>query len=390
MAKKILIILTAIIVIAAASLYMFRGNIKQYALNIILKSFPIPNVALAGINFDETTGKLKLEDIKVKNPKGFQGKYLMEAASLDMNINVTTKPNLRLDVNNINIADPIFYVERSSAGKWNFEEISKKSAKNDKSASITENGGFDFIKEAFAAEEAKSKVFLPSAINIKNGIIHYLDNFIAPGQGHHVDIFPVTGTISLLRSADEKNYEKISFNGAANLNGKPERSINGRFEIYPMRKDPTYSWQLTVSNIPLSAIEPYLDEYTPFIVTQGNFNINSDLKAVDGVVDGNHTMEIMDLVFALNPEKNDISFLETSVQKLTLYLTNQSGNVVIDFKQKTDSHGNMRWGLGPIAKRAIGMMAIDTVIDIIQKSQGGGTEQNIPPEIIDIFKNIIR
>ncbi|MDP3789911.1 MAG: DUF748 domain-containing protein [Candidatus Omnitrophota bacterium] len=395
MAKKILIILVAIIVLTAASLYLFRTNIKHYVLNMILKSFPIPNVALAGINFDETTGKLNLQDIKVKNPRGFQGKYLMEATSLDMNINVATKPSMRLDVNNINITNPIFYVERSAAGRWNFEELSKKQAKGDKSASIKEGGGFDFIKSAFAEEGAKSRVYLPSTINIKNGVVHFLDNFVAPGQGHHVDIFPATGTVSFLRSADEKNYEQITFNGSANLNGKPERVIKGQFEMYPMHKAPTYAWQFTASNVPLASLKPYLDRYSPFIVTQGNFNINSDLKSTDGAINGNHTMEIMDLVFTLNPEKSDISFLETSVQKLTLYLTNQSGNVVIDFKQRTDSEGNVRWGLGPIANRAIGLMAIDTVIDIIQRSQGGGTSgQNlpgdIPPEVIDIFRNIMR
>lgn len=395
MAKKILIILIAIIAFLAASVYIFRENIKQYALKVILKSFPIPNVAMAGINFDETTGKLNLEDIKVKNPRGFQGKYIMEATSLDMKVNITTKPSMRLDINNINITNPIFYIERSAAGRWNFEELSKKGAKAEKSASIKEDNGFDFIKEAFAEEESKSKVFLPSTINIKNGTVHFLDNFISPGRGHHIDIFPVTGVISLLRTADEKNYEKITFNGSADLNGKPERALKGYFEIYPTHKDPTYSWQFTASNVPLSSLKPYLDEYTPFVVMQGNFNINSDMKTVDGAVDGNYTMEIMDLVFTLDPDKSDISFLETSVQKLTLYLTNQSGNVVIDFKQKTDSRGNTRWGLGPIAKRAIGMMAIDTIIDIIQKSQDSDALKNalpkdVPPEVIDIFKKIIR
>jgi len=145
----------------------------------------------------------------------------------------------------------------------------------------------------------------------------------------------------------------------------------------------------------LASLKPYLDKYTPFVITQGNFTINSDLRATDGAIDGNYTMEIMDLAFTLDPDKSDILFLETSVQKLTLYLTNQRGNVVIDFKQKTDSQGNMRWGLGPITKRAIGLMAIDTVIDIIQKSQNSdilkeNLPKDIPPEIIDIFKKIIR
>ncbi len=399
MAKKILIVLIVAIVFLGVSFYIFRDTIKQYALNLILKSFPIPNVALAGINFDETTGKLNLADIKVKNPKGFQGKYLMEASSVDMKINVTTKPSLRLDINNINIQNPIFYVERSAADRWNFLELNKKGVGKEPSASIKSGGGFDLVKEAFAEDAPpEPKVLLPSTINIRNGVIHYLDNFILPGQGHHIDIFPVTGIVSLTRSADEKNYEKIAFNGFANLNGKSEREIKGNFEIFPTHKDPTYSWQFNASNIPLGSLKPYFDKFSPFIVTQGTFNMNSDLKAVDGAVDGNYTMEVSDLVFYLNPEKSNIPFLETSVQKLTMYLTNQRGNVVIDFRQKTDKYGNVRWGLGPIAQRAVGMMAIDTVIDIIQKTQGGDTgdiikenlPKDIPPEVIDIFRGIMR
>lgn len=401
MAKKILIVLMVSIALLGASLYFFRDTLKQYTLNLILKSFPIPNVALADINFDKTTGKLRLEDIKIKNPKGFQGKYLMEASSVDMKLNITTKPSLRLDINNIQIQNPAFYLERSAADRWNFQELGKKDAKDGPSASIKNNDCFGFMKEALAedaAAAAEPKVSLPGVINIKNGVIHYLDNFILPGQGHHIDIFPLTGIFSLTRSADGKNYEKIAFNGFANLNGKPERAIKGNLEIYPSHKEPTYSWQFTAANIPLANLKPYLDRYTPFIVTQGAFNVNSDLKAVDGAIDGNYTMEVTDLLFYLDPEKSNIPFLETSVQKLTMYLTNQRGNVVIDFKQKTDSNGNVRWGLGPIAKRAVGMMAIDTVIDIIQKTQNGDTAdiikqnipKNIPPEVIDIFKEIIR
>ena len=161
MAKKILIVLVVLVVFLGVSFYVFRDTIKQYALNAILKSFPIPNVALAGINFDETTGKLNLADIKVKNPKGFQGKYLMEASSIDMKVNVTTKPALRLDINNINIQNPIFYVERSAADRWNFLEFNKKDAKKGPSASIKGGGAFDLVNEAFAADAFR--VAIPSS-----------------------------------------------------------------------------------------------------------------------------------------------------------------------------------------------------------------------------------
>jgi uncharacterized protein involved in outer membrane biogenesis len=388
--KKILLVIIIILAFLLASIFIFRTNIKHYAIQTILKSFPLPNVALANVNFDETTGKLNLEEIKVKNPRGFRNKYIMEADSIDMNISFTTKPNLRLDINEIDITKPVFHVERSRDGKWNFQEYTKR----DTAASHKEESGFDFIKEAFAAEnEKKSEVIFPRTININNGAVHLLDDLAAIGTNHKVGLFPITGVISLQYVPEDQNYKKISFNGACNIEGNSNRIIKGDIEIYPTRKMPSYMWKFNAYNVPVSAIKPYVDTYSPFIVMQGNFNMASDVKSVDGAVDGNYTMEFSDLVFAINQAKSNIPFLETSVKKLSLYLTNQRGNVVIDFTQKSDAQGNIQWGLGPIAKRAIGMMAIDTVIDIIEtidKGGSGGTSGDIPPEVIEIFKGILR
>lgn len=428
--KKILIVLIVILSFLFASIYIFRANIKRYAIQTILKSFPLPNVALANVRFDETTGRLNLEDIKVKNPKGFSNKYIMEADSINMDINFTAKPQLQLNINKIGVTNPVFYVERSSADKWNFLEYPKKnlsplaespegrgtavdaafinkyfaplSAEGEgvgMAVSLKKDNGFDFIKNAFAAEgEKRSEILLPRTINITNGAVHILDNFVAVGKTHKIDLSPVTGDVSLHYSSEKHNYEKIIFNGSCNIDGSPGRMIKGNFQIYPMEKIPSYMWEFNASNVPLSTIKPYLDRYTPFIVAQGSFNMASTAKSADGAIGGDYTMEFMDLVFALNPEKSNIPFLETSVKKLTLYLTNQKGNVVIDFKQRGEVGGKTRWELGPIAKRAIGLMAIDTVmevIDAIEKTRKGGAAQemlpkDIPPEVIDIFRGIFK
>ena len=113
MLKKILIVFVVIIAFLFASIYVFRTNIKRYAIRTILKSFPLPNVALADVNYDETTGKLNLEEIKIKNPKGFKGDYILEADSVAMDISFTTKPDLRLNINQIDITEPTLYIERS-------------------------------------------------------------------------------------------------------------------------------------------------------------------------------------------------------------------------------------------------------------------------------------
>jgi hypothetical protein len=419
MLKKIFIVLFILLAFLLASIYIFRTNIKRYAIQTILKSFPLPNVALANVKFDETTGKLNLEEIKIKNPKGFKNEYMIEADSVNMDISFTTKPNLRLNINEIDITNPVFYVERSPDDKWNFLEYPKKQAtysakapssgevpsfasylsslaKENDSENSLKGGSFNFIKEVFAAEsEGKPQVLLPKTININNGAIHIMDNFVAIGKTHKVDLFPVTGTLSLYYEPEKQTYTKINFSGSSNMAGAPERMIKGNFEIYPTEKNPSYALGCNAYNVPLSTIKPYLDRYTPFIVTQGSFNMASQVKSVNGSIDGDYTMELMDLVFALNPEKSNVPFLETSVKKLTLYLTNQSGNVVIDFKQKGVAGGKIRWELGPIAKRAIGLMAIDTVIEVIDTIQKSGegsqmVPNDIPPEVIDIFRGIFK
>lgn len=400
MFKKIILVLVIIFAFLIASIYIFRANIKKYAINTIVKSFPIPNVALANINYDETTGKLNLEEIKVKNPKGFTSKYMMEADSVNMDISFTTKPQLRLNIDDIDITNPVFYVERSRGGKWNFQEFQKKDiasskALDDESVSFKKEAGFNFIKEAFAADAGKkSQVILPRTINIRGGTVHFLDNFIA-SQTHRIDFAPVTGVISLHYLPDKNNYGKISFDGSCNIARNPRHTIKGNFETYPMKEAPSYTWEFNAYNVPLTTIKPYLDRYTPFIVGRGSFNMASVVKCDDGVIDGDYTMELMDLAFAINPEKSNIPFLETSVKKLTLYLTNQKGGVVIDFKQKGIAGGKIHWGLGPITKRAIGLMAIDTVIEIIDAIEKGRKTKevlpgDVPPEVIDIFRGIFR
>ncbi len=395
--KKVFVVLVIIFAFLTASIYVFRANIKRYAMNTILKSFPLPNVALANVNFDETTGTLNLEDIKVKNPKGYQSDYLMEASSVDVSLRVITKPELLLDINRVDITNPVLYVERSSGGTWNFMEF----AKTKRTASNERNKGFDVIQRAYAADtqKDKSKVLLPKTISIANGAIHVMDSYLGRRRPHTVSLYPVNGKVILDYAPTTASYEKIRLDGSCHIDGEPGSLVEGYFEILPTEDKPSFGWDCNIRNASLGIIKPYLDTYTPFIVTRGSFNMASEVRTTNGVVNGNYTMELMDLEFKINPRKSNIPFLETSVKKLTLYLTNQRGNVVIDFKQKGVIGEKVEWSLGPIAKRAIGIMAIDTIIEIIgeiekrtKKSEAmqNALPKDIPPEVIDIFRGILQ
>ena len=212
-----------------------------------------------------------------------------------------------------------------------------------------------------------------------------------------MDLYPLTGTFLLDYAAGRQKYEKISFQGKCNIEGDPTATIKGNIDIFPDSEPLSYVWDFNAYNIPLATLKPYLDRYTPFIVKQGSFNMASDMRAVSGTINGDYTMELTDLLFSVNPNKSNIPFLETSVKKMTLYLTNQKGDVIIDFKQKGQMGGKVSWELGPIAKRAIGMMVIDTVIDVIGAIEKGGQTEpmqalpnDVPPEVIEIFKGIFK
>ncbi|MBN1872481.1 MAG: DUF748 domain-containing protein [Candidatus Omnitrophica bacterium] len=394
MLKKILFVFAVVLVVTVTSIYIFRANIKRYAINTILKSFPLPNVALADVNFDESSGRLNLEDLKVKNPRGFINQYMMEADSINMNINIVTKPDLLLNISQIDITNPVFYIERARNGTWNFEEFSKRN----KTAKIEKKRGLDFISEAFAQDNGKkSHILFPSTININNGALRISDSFVSSDKTHSVDLYPLAGTFLLDYSPASHKYEKISFQGKCNINGDPASTIKGNIDIFPESSPLSYVWDFNAYNIPLSTLKPYLDRYTPFIVKQGSFNMASDVRSVNGAINGDYTMELADLLFDVNPNKSNIPFLETSVKKMTLYLTNQKGNVIIDFKQKGQVGGKINWELGPIAKRAIGLMVIDTVIDVIGAIEKGSKSDplqalpnDVPPEVIDIFREIFK
>jgi len=396
MLKKIFITLILVFAFVLASVYIFRANIKKYAISTILKSFPLPNVALADVNFDEKEGKLKLEEIKVKNPRGYKEKYIMEAALVDMDITFASKPELRLNIQDINIVDPVFCIERSSSDKWNFLEYKNK----DTASSSKTKSNFDFIKMAHAESGKKApEIIFPRNIKIENGKIRFADNFVINGGSHRIDFFPAAGTIMMDYAIGENEYKNITLEGSCNIGGDSQRLLKGNFEIHRNKKIPSCVWEFNAYNVPLSTLKPYLDRYTPFIVRSGIFNMAAKGQSRDKNIEGNYTMEVANLDFSINPEKSGISFLETSVKKLTLYLTNQKGNVVIDFQQKGEIGGEMSWSLGPIAKRAIGLMAIDTVIDVMQKIEKGHREgdfikelvpKDIPPEVIDIFRGILK
>jgi len=390
MFKKIIIGVFVIIVFIAASVYIFRANIKRYALQTILKSFPLPNVALADVNFDEAEGRLSLEDIRVKTPRGFS-RDIFSAKKVDMKIGIVTQPELLLDIDAIDLWEPVITLERSPQDTWNFDEYLKKK----KSASGKEISP-GFIREAQAKETEKSRIMLPRSVEITDGRLVINDNFVKTGSSYTISLFPLNGKVLLDYGPDNMAYEKINLNAISNVNGMASSTVKTNLDLFPAGDKMAYSLDMNALDIPLETLKPYLDRYTPFIVKEGRFNMTSQIRTVGGTVKGDHTMELMDLVFAVNPRKADSPFLETSVKKMTMYLTNQRGNVVIDFRQRGDLDGKMDWSLGPIAKRAIGLLVIDTVIDVINaidkgtgaRGKASGLPNDVPPEVIEIFKGI--
>ena len=404
MLKKIIIFILVLAVFTVTATYIFRGEIKRYGLEVLLRSFPIPNVKMAKVDFDETEGTLTLEGVNVKNARGFSYPNILEAEKVVLDIDLVMGAKPRLNIKRIDITRPVLYVERSEKDIWNFRELPKDMPV----ISFNGESRFSLIEEAYAEEAAspldKGVVNVPSEIEITDGTVHFTDKKIDPREPYSTTLTSVNGIVKLYRATDGEDYERMTFDGGLILDGVPSQRVNGVLSMDLAAEKPTYNYNATARGIDILYLKPYIEGYSPFLVYEGMCNGNTKMNAVNGATESTYTLELMNLRFAVNPNKANIPFMETSVQKISTYLVTQSGSVVMDFKQRGDAQGNSAWGLGPISKRAISIAAVDTVIDIINKGMGksggetpsgedAGQAGGAAPgrdiqDVIDIFKDI--
>ena len=124
--------------------------------------------------------------------------------------------------------------------------------------------------------------------------------------------------------------------------------------------------KIYAEHIDLMQFLPYFNSYTPFSFREGVFSSTTELKVTDNTVDSLTTMIFHRLKFLIDRGMENAQFLETSVNKLAPYLMSGKGEIVFDFVIKGPL-GDLRTGVGPRVKFAIGLAVMDEVGKALQR-----------------------
>jgi len=180
--KKFFIILLVFAVIIGGILWHYRYDIFQYsAETIIMQKLP-EYVHVDRIIFDLQNETLQVRGFGIKNPSGFENKYL---ATIET---VTAKYKMKganiLDgivVTSIEGVRPIINIERQANGKLNVEEMGKvmeasnQKAKTEEAKPESKVSQLIGDRKDIAGKTISDLVELPETINVKSGRIIFLD-----------------------------------------------------------------------------------------------------------------------------------------------------------------------------------------------------------------------
>lgn len=125
---------------------------------------------------------------------------------------------------------------------------------------------------------------------------------------------------------------------------------------------------IKTNNIDLMQFLPYFERYTPFSFNEGVFSSTTKFKMRNNTVDSLTTMVLHRLNLIIDPGMQNAKFLEASVNKLAPYLMSGEGDAIFDFVIKGPMD-NLRIGLGPQVKFAVGMVMVEEIGNLIQQIQ---------------------
>jgi len=399
--KKFFIILLVFAAIIGGILWHYRYNIFQYsAETIIMQKLP-EYVHVDRIIFDLQNESLKVKGFGIKNPRGYEDKFLatietitakykMKGASILDGIVITSIEGVR----------PVINIERQFNGKMNVEEMGSVMKASDQQSKIKETESKSKIskiigdRKDIAGKTISDLVELPDTIKVKSGRIVFLDKVISP-RGYRLSFDDFNGDIKLQLNENYTQVIQASTNGRGFVNGDKRQSIDWIVSMYPASQQLHMSNRFEVNNVDAIAFKPYYAKYSPVDITKAWISGTLVFNFSDGDIGSSNILRISGLEF-VEPRNSEGSGLwDVSVSDIIEYLRNSTGEVVFDFKIK-GSMQSPRFMMGPHVKQAVQSMAIDAVSKLLspQKAAQTGTQavgaaKNETEQVVDVIRQLL-
>ena len=245
--KKVGIVILAVFIALAGVVYYFRYDIFQFSAESIIKKMLPKYVSVSRIIFDLKNGVMQVKGFGIKNPRGFQDKFLASIDSVTCRYKMRGKTILDgIEVTDIEAAGPVINIERLSSGQLNVNEMGKMME--------TEEGKEPAKPKAEKREKAASGkgisdiIKLTNTISITGGKLALLDKAVSR-RPYQLTFEGASGNITLDLSGDYKNVLSAATKGKGFINGDPAQRIDWTITLNPQTKKLTMGNRFEVNNM---------------------------------------------------------------------------------------------------------------------------------------------
>ncbi|MDP8300006.1 MAG: DUF748 domain-containing protein [Candidatus Tantalella remota] len=368
------IILLVIFVVAISAFYIFRYDIFQFSAETIIKKLLPDYVHVDRIIFDLENNVLKVDGFGLRNPKGFQNRYLASIETIVCHYKMKGKNILDgIEVTKLEGRRPVINIERLPDDTLNLTQTGEMMKKEGaKETSVTTEDAKTGKKD-IAGRKLSDMVKLPGKIDITDGKITFLDRAVMR-RPYYLTFENVNGDIGLSLNSDYTEVMAMSTNGTGYVSGDNKQRIDWIVSMNPQTPELSMGNRFEVQGVDLMLFKPYYDRYLPVDIQRGNFSGTLVCDFDNGNVGSTNTIVLKNLQFVEKQGGGGSgAFWDVSITDVVKYLETSSGDIVFDFKVKGTME-NPRFFPGPRVKQAMQSMIVKTVTDLLKPKEEGAAE----------------
>lgn len=376
--KQLLIFILIVSIAIGSAIYVFREKVVQYSAETILKNNLPEYVTVEELVFDMDAGTLEAKGFAIKNPPGYQDKYLATMDSISCRYIMSGSTILDgIEITEILAESPRINIERAANGRFNLNDMGDMmSATEDTSQTSTKDA--DSQEGSSNGFKLSDLIKLTDTIRLQKGKIIFLDKKIARNP-YMITFEDVSGTIRLKFNKDYTRVIDAGTKGSGFLNADRSQRIDWKIDLDPTAEELKMGTRFEVSGLDITIPKPYYDKYSPIDVRSGRARGTLVFDFDNGNIGSMNTLTLSGLSFVIKEDGRGYSGWQASmIPKVIRYLQSSPGEVTFDFSIKGNIESPTIYP-GPHVKSAIQLMAVDTIADMLRKdpsSEEGAEQQN--------------
>jgi len=373
MLRFFFILLLAIVIAAGVFVYNYRYEIFQVSAESIIRRNLPDYVSVGSLVFDLKNGVLEVENLGIKNPRGFTERFLASVDAISCRYRMKGQNILDgIEVTEITADHPHINIERSRSGELNASAMGEVMNAGKRPGPAPGPSGekkepfykkFSFGKKINIADVIK----LPETINIKNGEVTFRDDHIMRVP-YKLTFEDVNATLDMKLNDDYSRVLSAGSRGSGFVSGDRRQRVDWDVTLDPTTARLTMAGTYKVSDVEIRQFAPYYDPYSPIIVEDGNFSGDLIFNFDNGNIGSTNIVYLKNFRFREKSDWPGGQYWQASLSEVVQYLRTATGEIVFDFKIKGDMNSPTFY-LGPYVKQAIQRLVIDKISDVISELQ---------------------